>query len=302
LDTTQPDNPAGLRFPIEGYPALYRAADAASVSGRRAYLRLVWAELLLVVLGAAFGSIAAFEPSVAGALPLLAAASFFAAPVLKIVTRDRRYDRQWFDGRAVGEATRATAWRYMMRVPPFDGDAADAKVADELRTVLQARPNVTPALAAGPERIVQITPEMRDVRARPIAARRDLYRSARIGEQIDWYRSRAVAYGRRSAQLFWLGVTAQLTAFGVVALGLAIPVIARFNVLGLLGTVAIAATVISQVNRHDELSKRYGFAMQELSFADTNAASAASEPALAAAVADAEGVIAREHGLWLAGR
>jgi hypothetical protein len=42
--------------------------------------------------------------------------------------------------------------------------------------------------------------------------------------------------------------------------------------------------------------------MQELSFADTNAASAASEPALAAAVADAEGVIAREHGLWLAGR
>jgi SMODS and SLOG-associating 2TM effector domain 1 len=143
---------------------------------------------------------------------------------------------------------------------------------------------------------------MREVRGRSTAARRDLYRSVRIGEQIDWYRSRAVAYGARSAQLFWLGVAAQLAAFGVVAVGLVVPAIARFNILGLLGTVAIAATVISQVNRHDELSKRYGFAMQELSFADTNAASAASESAFASAVVDAEGVIAREHGLWLGGR
>jgi hypothetical protein len=239
---------------------------------------------------------------VAGALPLIAAASFFAAPVLKVVTRDRRYDRQWFDGRAIAEAVRSTAWRYMMRVPPFDADSADAKVADELRTALQARPNVTPALASGPERIVQISPAMREVRARSVPDRRELYRAARIDAQIAWYRSKAVSYGRRSSQLFWIAVAAQLIAFGVVAVGLVEPTIARFNILGLLGTAAIAATVISQVNRHDELSKRYGYALQELALIEGVAASAETEPELAKMVSDAEGVIAKEHGLWVATR
>lgn len=281
---------------------MFQAADAASVAGRRAYLRLIWAELLLVVVGAALGSIAAVAPSVSGALPLVAAASFFAAPVLKLVTRDRRYDRQWFDGRAVAEGARGAAWRYMMRVPPFDGDDADVRFADELRTVLQARPNVTPALASGPDRIVQITPEMRAARAGSTVERRDLYRSARIAVQIDWYRTRAISYGARSAQLFWLGVVAQLAAFAVVAAGLVVPAIARFNVLGLLGTVAIAASVISQVNRHDELSKRYGYALQELALVDGLAGTAETDAQLTKSVEDAEAVVAKEHGLWMASR
>jgi hypothetical protein len=302
VDNPGPDRQPGAGFPHAGFPALFHAADGAAAAGRRAYLRLVAAELLLVVIGAALGSLAAFDPKVAGALPLVAAASFFAAPVLKVVTRDRRYDRQWFDGRAIAEAAKSTAWRYMMGVPPFDGESADARVADELRTALQARPNVTPALASGPERIVQISPAMREVRARTVAQRRDLYRSARIDAQISWYRSKAVSNGRRSSQMFWLAVAAQLAAFGVAAVGLVDPTIARFNILGLLGTAAIAATVISQINRHDELSKRYGYALQELALIDGVASSAETEPALAKMVGDAEGVIAKEHALWVSSR
>jgi hypothetical protein len=42
------------RFDRSDYPALYQTADAASRAGRQAHTRLVGAELLLLVLAAAF--------------------------------------------------------------------------------------------------------------------------------------------------------------------------------------------------------------------------------------------------------
>jgi len=287
-------------FPYAGYPALLQAADAAAVGGQRAYVRLIRLELSLVILGAVLGSAAAFHPSLATALPVLGAISFLAAAVLKMVSRDRRYDRQWFDARAVAETVRGAAWRYMMRVPPYDDDAtADVALTGELRGALGARPELHGALPAAPGGTRQISPDMRAERGGSVGERRDRYRAARVSEQLAWYREKGAWHRRRSTQFFWLALAAQVAAIGVVGLGLVDPSLARFNFLGLLAAVATAATAISQLNRHDDLSRTYGRALHELSLIDGLAESAATEAQLTGIVSDAEGVIGREHSAWI---
>lgn len=295
--------PAGdsAAFPNTAYPALFQAAAAASAGGRQAYTRLIALELLLLILGAALGAAAAFEAGLAAVLPMLAAMSFVAAAVLKVVSRERGYDRQWFDGRAVAEAVRSATWRYMMRVPPFDDDAtADAAVTAALRRALEARPGLLGALATGPGETRQISPEMRAARGRTIVERLAAYRVARIADQIAWYRRKGRSHRRRSTQFFWLSLAAQLAAIGAAGLAAADPSTARYNVLGLLAAIAMAATAVSQLNRNDELSRTYGLALQELSLIDGLAEGVQTEAELATIVTDVESAISREHTLWLA--
>lgn len=288
-------------LPDDVYPALFQSASAASASGRRAYTRLVALELGLLILGAALGTAAAFAPSVTALLPMLAAVSFIAAAVLKVVGRDRGYDRQWFDGRAVAEAARSATWRYMMRVPPFDDDdTADPTLTGALRAALEARPGLLGALSAGPADTRQISPAMREARARSVARRLATYRSARIGDQIAWYRRKGQVHRRRSTQFFWLALAAQLAAIAAAGVVIADPTLARFNVMGLLAAIATAATAISQLHRNDELSRTYGLALQELSLIDGVAESVETQAQLTAIVADAESAISREHTLWVA--
>ena len=288
-------------FPDAAYPALFRSAAAASASGRRAYTWLVTLELGLLILGAALGTAAAFDARLTTLLPVLAAMSFIGAAVLKVVSRDRGYDRQWFDGRAVAEAARSATWRYMMRVAPFDADdTADATLTAALRAALDARPGLLGALSAGPADTRQISREMREARNRTIAQRRDLYRAARIGDQMAWYRRKGQTHRQRSTQFFWLALAAQLAAIAAAGLVVADPSLARFNVMGLLAAIATAATAISQLHRNDELSRTYGLASQELSLIDGLAERVETEAHLTSIVTDAESAISREHTLWVA--
>jgi hypothetical protein len=288
-------------FRDDAYPALFQSASTASASGRRAYTRLVALELGLLILGAALGTAAALDPQVLRLLPVLAAASFIAAAVLKVVSRDRGYDRQWFDGRAVAEAARSATWRYMMRVPPFDEDStADATLTNALRGALEARPGLLGALSAGPAETRQISPAMREARARTVAQRLRMYRAARIADQMAWYRRKGQTHRRRSVQFFWLALAAQLAAIATAFVVVADPALARFNVMGLLAAIATTATAISQLHRNDELSRTYGLALQELSLIDGVAESVETQAQLTTIVSDAEGAISREHTLWVA--
>lgn len=291
----------GARFADSGYPAMFQAANAASIAGQRSYLRLARLELMLLLIGAALGSIAAFNAGLASALPGLAAVSFLAAATLKVVARDRRYDKQWFDGRAVAETVKSTSWRYIMRVPPFEDDAtADLALTSRLKAALGARPDLHSALAASPGGARQISPEMRAARGEPLPERRERYRSSRLLDQMDWYRAKSQFHRERATRFFWLSLITELGALAVAGVGLFVPDLARFNLLGLLAAIATAATAISHLNRHDELSKSYGLAFQELSLIDGLAERVEGEANLKKVVEDAESAISREHTMWIA--
>jgi hypothetical protein len=259
-------------------------------------------ELLLLLLGAALGSLAAFNAGVDEKIvPVFASLSFFAAAILRYTSHDRRYDKRWFDGRAVAETVKTTAWRYMMRVPPFDNDeTADEELAARLKDALGARVELHATLTGKASDARQISPEMRAARAMTVRGRRDRYRRQRLSSQMSWYLRKSQFHRSRASSYFLVSIVTEIAALSVAGLALVIWELARLNLLALLAAVATAATAISQLNRHDELSKSYGLASQELSLIDGIAEGADTEERLARAIDQAESAISREHTMWIA--
>lgn len=285
------------------YPALYQAADQTSIAGQRQYLRLVKADLAFVVAAATLGGVGALvsqdrQPIFAAIAAIVLAGSMIA----KLVNRQRRDDRDWFDGRAVAETAKTATWRYMMRIEPFDQDATcDREFARELSAVRAARPGLAQDLRRLAADATQITDRMREVRRLRLPERRDFYVDRRLGDQAEWYRGKA-QLNRVLGERWFLGaLAAQVAALAVAIVRIAVPT-AGLNLVGLFAVLAAAATAWAQLGRHDELAKSYALAYQELLTIKDLARTAATQAELADAVRDGEGASSREHTMWIAKR
>lgn len=101
---------------------------------------------------------------------------------------------------------------------------------------------------------------------------------------------------------FWVSLLSQVLAASFAFVGVLWPGDALANVIGPCAAVAAAATAWGQLGRHDELSKSYALAYQELISIQTLAETVTTEEDLDRVVADGEGAISREHTMWMAKR
>lgn len=305
-----PDSPLPLPegMSLRDYPALFQAADATSLAGQTRYKGLIAWELALLVTGAAFAALATVPALRALALPLqpvlpaLTAFPFLGALAVKLANRQRSYDADWFDGRAVAETVKTQTWRYAMRVAPYDSEAADRDFGADLNVVSRARPSLIQGLDSLPERPRQISPRMRAVRNLPLGARREIYVRDRLENQAEWYRRKAIAHRRAARRWFWASLVTEALAALLAVLSVLTPQEIDDNVVGFLAAVAASFTAWSQVQRHDELTKSYAVACQELLGIVTMASDVMSEADLSALVRDGEAAISREHTMWVAKR
>lgn len=100
---------------------------------------------------------------------------------------------------------------------------------------------------------------------------------------------------------FWTSLAAQLVAL-VFAIGRVASPGAELSLVGPLVAFAAAITAWTQLGRHDELSKSYALANQELLTIKSLADSLKAEEGLVDLVRDGEGAISREHTMWVAKR
>jgi hypothetical protein len=261
------------------------------------------AELIGLVAGAVIGAAAGALRLDKTILALTASVPFLVALILRIVRERRADDHTWFDGRAVAETVKTQAWRYMMRVPPFDDDAtADREFARELGAVLRARLSFRQALDAVPEASRQISDAMRSVRGLSAQDRRDLYLRERLTDQAEWYRRSALRHQRTAGRWSWASLVAEAIAI-VAALAVILSEVAlEFGLLGVAGALAAAFTAWAQLGRHDELARSYSLAFQELLLISTLAGEVETDAALLDLVRDGEAAISREHTMWIAKR
>jgi hypothetical protein len=287
------------------YPALYGAADAASRAGRVGHTRLVVTDLALLAAAAVVGVVFERLLQLGAAWQAAAAAMLLAlALISKLATRLRSFDSQWFDGRAVAETVKSAAWRYAMRIPPYDaeGTATDQAFVESLREALAARSSLAPFLAQFPADSPEITPSLRALRALPPPERTRRYLAERVVDQIGWYRGKAGANARAARRWFWVGLAAEGAALVAAIALVAVPTLPELGLIGGLTTVAAVATAWTQFSRHDELSQSYALAAQELAFLRSGIEGATTETGLHRAVAEAESAISREHTMWMARR
>jgi hypothetical protein len=282
-------------------PGLFRAADRASLDGQRAYTWGIRAELALMAIAAIFGAVSTVGPTNwQRASAALAVAALVVATLFRWVVRAERRNRAWFDGRAVAESVKTTAWRFMMHSEPYDRDDAAATEAfvSRLSAILNERRDLTLANPSIPQGD-QITKGMVDARHLPFAQRRSLYVEQRLDNQAKWYSRRCGDHRRAARRLFWIGLSLQIAALGLA--GLRIADLHAINLVGVMTTLVAAATALNQLHGHDELSRSYGLAAQELTTIKA-LVEVADEAAFPSKAAEAEGLISREHTLWMAKR
>ena len=283
------------------YPGLFVAGDQASGVAQKAYFLVLAAQLSLFFLVGLLGTTLRLFPVHAQRHVSLAIAVLLSLAILiSYIGRERKFDKTWFDARAVAESVKTASWRYMMRSPPFAGGSADDAFLAELEEIRNARSGIEEYLS-GRVPGESITDFMRQVRSADFASRKATYLKERAGDQKDWYAGEASWNKRRKTYWYWAVIGLQTAALILAIFTVASGPFA-FNGVGVLMTLAASGTAWSQARRHDELSNSYSFAAQEFQRIETLMKYASDDVSFSALVDQAEEAVSREHTMWCARR
>lgn len=279
------------------FPALYRSADALSLSAQKRFFLALGSQLTLLVLAAVVSVVNYPHWGGAVAQTIILLGSLASS----IYLFAKRPDRYWYAGRAVAESIKTLTWRYVSAGEPFeapDEAAMRQEFTRKLKAVVDQNREVAQALTKhldGP----QITPAMQAMRASPLEARRKTYAEGRIKDQLAWYARKAEFNSTRSEK-FFLGLIA-INAIGVLSALIRI----KFADAPYWPTdifVAAAASLLSwmQAKRFSELAASYALAAHEISLIADQALTPATAHDFSVFVGDAENAFSREHTQWVA--
>lgn len=281
----------------DSYPALYQAADEASVSAQRAYLLCIKGYGGLAVVGA---GLAAYgidsRPSA-----VIAAFLFMAGLGISILMTLKQYETVWYRARAVAESIKTATWRFMLRAEPFNGlplPEAKVRLQEILGKVLQEHKNLGGALSGAADKS-QFTERMVELRESSLQQRLAVYLDERVREQRRWYASRSklnVIYGRR---WFWGLISAQTIAIALTIVRAGWP---EWKYWPTEIFVVTAASILGwiQLKRYRELGAAYAIAAHEIGLAEAQVDKVESEEALSEFVSSTEAAFSREHTQWVA--
>jgi hypothetical protein len=277
------------------FPGLFQAADQASIQGQRTYLRAVRARLTLSVLAAASAAVT-IAVGTADIAAIGTALLFVGALGVDVLVLRGQPNQTWYQGRALAESTKTLAWRYAvggapfpLSVPAIDADKAFVDRLAALRGDLAAVPLL-------PTRAGMISDRMRALRAAPLPERQRTYLTGRIDDQQVWYADKA-QFHRRQARLYQ-GLMLVCEIAGVAAaLAKAFEVIS-FDLAGIVAATISALAAWTAARQHAGTAHAYVVASHDLGLVREHLRYRDSEAEWAAAVADAEAAISREHSTW----
>lgn len=283
----------------ESYPALFRAADVASVKAQKRYIAAVcgYSLLLIVAAGLAVYGITETRAAIAAALVIIGS---ILVSIWMILSED---EDVWYRTRAVAESVKTSAWRFMMRADPFvDADSVEvvkSRFRARLKRFIQEHRDLAHALSGNLSQEEQITEAMCDIRKMSVEDRVKFYRKHRIDEQRTWYAKKSAANKRSGRRWFGILVFCQGIAIVLVTLRVAYPAWGYWPAEVFVVSAGAALTWI-QVKRFRELAAAYGLTAHELGVIRGELESVSTEEELAQFVMDSESAFSREHTQWLA--
>lgn len=281
------------------YPALYRAANTASMDAQKHYLAFVRIYSSILMLAAGLGVYGIQQTEAAIVAALLIIASIFLS-VLMLLRRDEDI---WYRARAVAESVKTSCWRFMMRADPYL-DAVDVREVKSrfrarLKSILKEHKDLSAHLGGPVSEEEQITERMCNVRNMQWGGRAEFYRTHRIDEQRSWYAVKS-AWNRRQGRI-WFGVliVCQSLAVIFVIMRVAYPAWGYWPAEVFVVAAGSALTWI-QAKRFRELAAAYGLTAHEVGVVRGELEGVDSENELADFVVDSENAFSREHTQWLA--
>jgi len=282
-------------------PLLFRLSDQWALRHQSDSFKAVRTHLLVLLLAT---TAAMLIEQASGRLMAVCAAALYGVTILLGLRTSRRRSRaRWQAHRAVAEVVKTLAWQYMVHGGPFhsrvaDPDAMFAERLEERLRELRKCGWEDSRRGISERGLGQITPQMRSVRAKSYAARRDIYLRDRLLEQAVWYKNRAARAHRSAAR--WSALTAVLTLLALAAALLrTADMLGGADLAGLLSAAAAAGVAWQEVRRHGPLTQAHSLIEQDLETARIAMSTTVTEPGWAEAVGEAERLMSPAHTEWL---
>ncbi len=283
----------------EDYPALYRAADRASIAAQSNYLRLIKIHIGLLVIGAGL----AIHPLPEKEYSLFNAFIFLCALGISIFLAVKKYEKTWYSARAVAESVKTATWRYMMKADPFL-DASSLKEVNAifrnlLNEILKSNNQLGDVLGGDVSATDQLSKYMEDVRLSSLENRKKIYLNDRIDEQRKWYADKSGYNKRQSKKFFIFLVVLQIAAIGLVLARIAYPTW-QYWPTDVFVVMAGGVMTWIQVKRFQEISTAYALTAHEIGIVRGHIEDSETDEEFSEFVKDAENAFSREHTQWVA--
>lgn len=280
------------------YPALYNAANQASIESQNNYLLGLKWYLFLTIL-AALLSVYIKESREAG---IIATVVFLGVLFLTIYQAFKRFDKDWYNGRAVAESVKTRTWRFVMRGEPYfdSNDIKEVKKAfcQDLNDILEQNRELGSSFTHPSMTEETITDSMLEIRKRDFDDRLNYYISNRINEQRAWYFTKASLNKKLAKRWFIALVVTQ----SVVIISLLIEIGYEIYNLPTAAIIVAGSSILSwmQIKRYQDLATSYSLTAHEIGILKSQSFVVNNEATLSDFVKDAENAFSREHTQWVA--
>ena len=280
------------------FPALYQAADRASLDAQSNYYLALRSYLILLIV-AAFVSFYWLNTTYGA---LASAALFLLTLGILIWLKVQKPEDTWYNGRAVAESIKTRTWRWVMKAEPYENNAPDEQIQKEflsdLKTILEQNRSLSCFLEWNPNLGEAISDEMKAVRNLPLPERIDIYKKERIDDQSIWYSKKAQFNKRRAKQWFVVSIVLHLAAVLMLLYRIKEPTTSL--PIEVIATAASAVLTWLQAKKHNELNSSYSLAAHEIVLIKSESASISTDQQLSDFVVNSEAAFSREHTQWTA--
>jgi hypothetical protein len=281
------------------YPALYKAADRASIDAQSTYLRVIKFHIFLLVLGAGL----TIHPLPTTEYSLFNAFVFLIALGVSILIAVKKYERSWYSARAVAESVKTATWRYMMKAEPFLDTAKRKEVnsifRNTLNEILSSNNQLGELLGGDVSAEEQITDEMQNTRNLKLEQRKQVYLTDRIDDQRKWYALKSAENKRKGSLFFYLLVALQAIAIVCVLLKIAYPAWTIWPTdVFVVGAGGVVTWI--QLKRFQEIATAFALTAHEIGIIKGMLAESDSDIEFSVFIRDAENAFSREHTQWAA--
>ena len=282
----------------ECFPALFQAADDASLTAQSNYYFALKSYLFLLVIAAL---ISFYYPT--DLIGALASASLFLITLCILIwLKVQKPEDTWYNGRAVAESVKTRTWRWVMKAEPYDNDVPDEQARKEflsdLKFILDQNRSLSGHLESDNTNGDAISIQMSDIRSLTLEERLEIYKNERVKNQADWYAKKSQFNKRRVKQWFIVSVFLHAIAIGLLMWRITDPTLTL--PIEVVATGASAILTWLQAKKHNELNSSYSLAVHEIVLIKSEAESVISDRDLSNFVVNSESAFSREHTQWSA--
>lgn len=281
------------------YPALFTSSDNYSIKAQDNFKNLNKWTLIALVIATVFSSVTQENWAIWTSTALILVSAILSTLMLVL-----KFEKGWYEGRAVAESIKTLCWKFMTGARPFSIDLNETKaqnlLIENFKKVIGHRKDFFTLIGSDFAENEQLPVELLNIRKLAKEERIAIYKTQRLEKQKKWYTDKTTENKKWTKISFVIIILAQVLA--MISLILKIKFEFEFSIAPILVTISTAFTAWLQLRRYQELSQSYLITATELSLIKSKINQVETESDFSEFVDDSETAISREHTLWLARR